>query len=130
MFESNTPEVITRGLALLREGRFFDAHECFEDAWRISLGHERTLFHALAQLSACYHQLALGRAQAAVRTWLKAREKLAAIGALSTEYQRGVEAFWARIGAGLEGPRRIAVEHLPPRDEWPLPEYLLPFVSA
>src|SRR4051794_4132835 len=117
-FDARTREVIACGLSLLREGQFFVAHECFADSWRISIGNERTLFHALAQLAAVYHQLALGRARAAVRTWLKARDKLAAIGALSIEYQRDMEAFWTRIAATAEGPRFIATGTLPQREEW------------
>lgn len=121
---------MVRGLSLLREGRYFEAHECFEEVWHSSLAEQRTLMHALAQLSASYHQLALGRARAAVRTWLKACDKLAAIDALSSDYRRSVEAFWLRLEITSEAPGSIRVESLPAPEGWPIPEYLLALVAA
>lgn len=120
-----TAEVIACGLRLLRAGQFYEAHECFEDAWRRARDSERTRMQTLAQLSAAYHQLSLGRARAAVRTWRKARDKLAGIDALSSDYQRRVEEFWTLLGVTSETPRFIRVEDLPPPEHWPRPEYLL-----
>ncbi len=124
-----TKTVITRGLAMLREGAFMHAHECFEDAWRHSSSSERTYFHALAQLAASHHQLAHGKARAAVRTWLKARDKLARIGALSPELQRSMDAFHHSLGLSESEPRFIDVKRLPRVEQWPCPEVTLPFVS-
>lgn len=124
-----TKTVITQGIAMLREGAFMHAHECFEEAWRHSLSSERTYLHALAQLAASHHQLAHGKARAAVRTWLKARDKLAAIGALSPELQRSMEVFHHTLGLGESEPRFIDVKRLPPVEQWPCPEVTLPFVS-
>lgn len=124
-----TKTVITRGIAMLREGAFMHAHECFEDAWRLAISSERTYLHALAQLAASHHQLAQGKARASVRTWLKARDKLATIGALSPELQRSMEAFHHRLGLSETEPRFIDVKRLPPVEQWPCPEVTLPFVS-
>lgn len=121
---------IEEGLAMLREGRFFDAHERFEEVFRNARGDTRTLFHALAQLAAAYHQLAQGRARAFVRTWEKARCKFESLGALSHTFAHEVETFRAKIGAGADTPRFLPVEELPPREHWPCPRDLLPFVSA
>jgi hypothetical protein len=117
-------EVMGRGLALLRAGGAFAAHECFETAWRDGDVEERALMRALAQLCAAYHQLAQGRAAAAVRTWSKARDKLACLDALSPAYERAVAAFWLRLGVASEAPRKIEVERLPAHHEWPYPDYL------
>jgi hypothetical protein len=125
-----TKSVITQGVALLREGAFMAAHECFEAAWRDAVASERTLLHALAQLAASHHQLARGRARAAVRTWLKARAKLAAVGALSPAYQRSVETFYESLQISAESPRFIEEKRLPPFEQWPCPSDLLPFVSS
>jgi hypothetical protein len=114
------------GFALLRVGHFFEAHEYFERASNSATGTERVRLRALAQLCASYHQLSLGRAQAAVRTWTKACRKLAAIDALAVDYQRRVETFWRLLGASAEGPRRIPIDALPPPAEWPGPDYLRP----
>lgn len=124
-FDGPAQQVIARGMSLLRAGSFFEAHECFEEAWRTPHASEPALMRALAQLCAAYHQLTLGRARAAVRTWHKARAKLAALDALSPDYERSVEAFWARLGASAEAPRFLSVEHLPAPTSWPRPEYLL-----
>jgi hypothetical protein len=140
-FDRRARETTAAGLRLLREGRFFAAHECFEEAWRRAgeaggsapeqnIDQERTFMHALAQLAASYHQLTLGRARASVRTWLKARDKLVTLGALSSDYQLTVEAFWARLALTAEAPRSIRLEDLPARETWPCPEYLLAFVNA
>jgi hypothetical protein len=129
-FNAELQSVITRGLSLLRDGQFFVAHECFEDAWRAASGAERTLLHALAQLAATYHQLALGRARAAVRTWDKASRKLASIGALPPAFSREIEIFLKQVGAAPETARFLDVSRLPAPEGWPRPEYLLPFVSV
>jgi|GEM_PF-5178884 len=130
VFDALTKGVITRGVAMLREGAFMHAHECFEEAWREAVSDERTVLHALAQLAACHHQLAQGRAQAAVRTWLKARDKLAKVGALPPDLQRSMEAFHRSLGVSASGPRFLDVERLPPFERWPCPRELPPFVSA
>jgi hypothetical protein len=129
-FDDETKSAITRGIALLREGAFLHAHECFEDAWRQAVSSERTYLHALAQLAASHHQLAHGRARAAVRTWLKARDKLATIGALSPELQRAMQEFHGTLGLSASEPRFVDVKRLPPVEQWPCPEVTLPFVST
>lgn len=128
-FDEATRSAITRGVALLREGAFLHAHECFEEVWRKASSNERTYLHALAQLAASHHQLAHGRARAAVRTWLKARDKLASLGALSPTLQRSMQAFHETLGLSATAPRFIDVKRLPPVEEWPCPEVPLPFVS-
>jgi tetratricopeptide (TPR) repeat protein len=129
-FERSVREATQRGLSLLGAGEFFAAHEYFEQAWQGARDAERTLLHALAQLAASYHQLTLGRARAALRTWLKACDKLAAIDALAPDYQHAVADFWARLGVTAEGPRSLPIEDLPARESWPRPEYLRAFVAA
>lgn len=93
------------GQAFLQGGNFMRAHEAFEDAWRAAEGPQRTLFHALAQLAASYHQLMLGRARASVRTWHKARAKLASLGLLTDDFASQVAALHARLGIDEQGPR-------------------------
>src|SRR3954470_16606699 len=124
-----TKTVITQGIAMLREGSFMHAHEWFESAWRNSVSSERTYFHGLAQLAASHHQLAHGKARASVRTWLKARDKLAKVGALSPELQRSMEVFHHSLGLSESEPRFIDVKRLPPLEQWPCREVTLPFVS-
>ena len=42
---------LRRGIALYREGEFFEAHEVLEDAWRELTGVERLLYQALIQVA-------------------------------------------------------------------------------
>jgi Domain of unknown function (DUF309) len=95
--------VMTRAFAAMRTSRFLAAHEQFEELWRAAAGEPRRVLHGLAQLAASHHQLTLGRGAAAVRTWNKARTKLAgqALEALCRE----MEALHAALGLSAEGPR-------------------------
>lgn len=89
------------------EGRFFVAHEGFEDGMRATQGDARLWLQALAQVAASHYLLTLGRGRAAVRTWRKARVKLAQIGQLAPEFAEAMESFHARLGVDADGPRFI-----------------------
>jgi len=117
-------EALARGLELLRRGLFFEAHERFEDRWRVARGSARTLFHGLAQLAASYHQLDRGRARAAARTWEKARRKLVAVDALPSGFDDAVRTLFAAVDATPEGPHSVDPGRLPSRDAWPVPDGL------
>jgi predicted metal-dependent hydrolase len=45
-----------RGLALAREGRYFEAHEALEDAWRAASPEERDFFQGLVHLVVAWYQ--------------------------------------------------------------------------
>lgn len=109
------------GLALLRRGSFFAAHELFEDRFRATAPPTRTLFHGLAQLAAAYHQLTLGRGRASLRTWCKARVKLEAVGALAPAFAAEVEAFYRQLQIDAEGPRFIDPRRLESGPPFPVP---------
>ncbi len=111
-----------RGLERLREGDYLAAHEYFETLWRAGTGPERELFRALAQLSAGHQQLSLGRAQAAARTWRKARTRLDALGLTAPKWNDACARFSARWGISELGPRLIDVASLPTSNTWPCPE--------
>jgi hypothetical protein len=98
-------ELVSQGLDRLTKREFLAAHECFEDAFREAVLQARLLLHAFAQLAASDHQLSLGRGRAAVRTWHKAREKLARLGVLSPHFDAQMDALHARLGLTAEGPR-------------------------
>jgi len=44
--------VASRGIALFNSGRFFEAHEAFEDLWRAASGPERRALQGLIQICA------------------------------------------------------------------------------
>jgi len=117
-------EAVADGLVRLTKGEFLAAHERFEDLWREASLPARLAFHGLAQLAASFHQLALGRGRAAVRTWDKARDKLARAGLLSERYVQEMTALHARLGLTAEGPRFFDPAALGPPEL--LPRLVLP----
>jgi hypothetical protein len=66
------------GLDLARAGRFFDAHEAFETAWRACADPERDFFQGLVHVVVSAYQRGRGRPIATERQRLKALKRLAA----------------------------------------------------
>jgi hypothetical protein len=66
------------GLELARDGRFFEAHEAFEDAWRACRPAERDFFQGLVHVVVSSYQAGRGRPVAAERQRVKALRRLAA----------------------------------------------------
>jgi hypothetical protein len=66
------------GLDLARAGRFFDAHEAFETAWRTCADPERDFFQGLVHVVVSAYQRGRGRPIATERQRLKALKRLAA----------------------------------------------------
>jgi predicted metal-dependent hydrolase len=67
-----------RGLRLARSGRFFEAHEAFEDAWRNCDQTERDFFQGLVHVVVSAYQAARARPVAQERQRLKALGRLRA----------------------------------------------------
>ncbi|HVY47044.1 MAG TPA: DUF309 domain-containing protein [Minicystis sp.] len=64
------------GLAEFERGRFFEAHERWEDAWRSASEPVRTWIQGLIQLAAAFHKLRAGALAPAARLASRAAEKL------------------------------------------------------
>lgn len=52
----STPGALRRGAALFDKGRFWDAHEAWEEAWLEEDGEVRLLLQGLIQVAAGYHK--------------------------------------------------------------------------
>ena len=65
------------GLALSRDGRFFEAHEAFETAWRACPNSERDFFQGLVHVVVSAYQRGRDRPVAAERQRVKALTRLA-----------------------------------------------------
>ncbi len=83
-----TRRALESGIALFDGGRFFEAHEAWEAAWRVERGEVRRMLQGLIQLAAGYHQ-------ATVRRRPRGAAKLLASGLAKLE----------PIGDGLAGLR-------------------------
>jgi hypothetical protein len=68
---------IAAGLALVREGRGFDAHELFEDLWRAAEPGERDLYQGLVHVAVATYQDGRGNAVGRTRQLEKALRRLA-----------------------------------------------------
>lgn len=68
----------TRGAGLFDAGRFFDAHEVWEDAWHEATDpDERLFFQGMIQVAAAFHKLlVMGSPVSAVRLAERALAKL------------------------------------------------------
>lgn len=87
-------EAFQRGVEAWRSGRYFDAHEEWEDVWRSARDPaERAALQGLIQLAASLHKEARGESAGHVKLWRKGRENLL----------RGVGAFPRLHGLDLEG---------------------------
>ncbi|HEU5476454.1 MAG TPA: DUF309 domain-containing protein [Gaiellaceae bacterium] len=94
-----------RGLEAIRAGRYFEAHEELEDAWRAAPSEERDFFQGLVHVAVAWYQAGRGRPVATARQLEKAARRL---GSFSPAH-RGVDvagvlvqvdAAQARVAAG------------------------------
>jgi predicted metal-dependent hydrolase len=65
-----------RGLELIRAGRYFDAHEELEDAWRAAEPAERDFLQGLVHVAVAWYQAGRGRRIGCERQLEKAARRL------------------------------------------------------
>ena len=65
-----------RGLQEIRAGRYFEAHEELEDAWRAAPPEEREFFQGLVHVAVAWYQAGRGRPVATERQLEKAARRL------------------------------------------------------
>jgi Uncharacterized conserved protein len=66
-----------RGLEEIRAGRYFEAHEELEEAWRAASDEERDFFQGLVHVAVAWYQAGRGRPVATARQLEKAARRLA-----------------------------------------------------
>ena len=86
-----------RGLEEIRAGRYFEAHEELEEAWRAAAEEERDFFQGLVHVAGAWYQAGRGRPVATGRQLEKAARRLAPF----VPAHRGVdvEAVLAQVAA-------------------------------
>src|SRR4051812_50086378 len=109
-----------KGLALLRAGEYFAAHEALEAAWRAGPAWERDFFQGLVHVVVAWYQAGRGRRIGCERQLDKAERRLAPYapaprGGAVPPLPQGVPAPRAQVRAGplrltqpdgLQGPPR------------------------
>jgi uncharacterized protein len=71
-------EELQRGLELIRRGRYFEAHEELELAWRAADASERDFYQGLVHVAVAWYQAGRGRPVATASQLEKATRRLAA----------------------------------------------------
>jgi uncharacterized protein len=65
-----------RGVELIRAGRYFEAHEELETAWRAADPEERDFFQGLVHVAVAWYQAGRGKRTGCERQLTKARRRL------------------------------------------------------
>jgi uncharacterized protein len=102
-----------RGLAAIRAGRYFEAHEELEEAWRAAPAEERDFFQGLVHFAVAWYQAGRGRPVATGRQLEKAARRLGSFapahrGVDVDDVLAQVQAAQERVAAGsldLDAPR-------------------------
>ena len=75
--EGNTASALQAGLALIRRGEFFEAHEELETAWRAAPAGERDFYQGLVHVAVAWYQAGRGNRRGCERQLEKAARRLA-----------------------------------------------------
>ena len=70
------PEALRAGLAAYCRGEIFEAHEHWEDGWRVATGADRELLHGLTQLAVARLHASRGNAKGAKTVFARAKARL------------------------------------------------------
>jgi predicted metal-dependent hydrolase len=106
-------DALERGLGLIKEGRFFEAHEELELVWRAAEPSERDFYQGLVHVAVAWYQAGRGRPVATASQLDKAARRLAAY----LPEHRGVAVgdVLAQVAAAREIVRSGSLELEPPR---------------
>lgn len=100
-----TEERLDRGRALFNSGLYFEAHEAWEDAWRVETGPVRLTLHGLIQVAAGLHKATRqNQPKGCVRLLAMGLEKLREVPEDSCGF--ALEEFRAAVGEALERAQR------------------------
>ncbi len=102
------------GIELFNQGRFFQCHEAWEQAWLRSTGAEKLFYQGLIQSAVAILHAQRGNLAGSRTLWAKAIVKLAplppahmgiALDELRQDLQRFFDAVWAGQGSADRPPR-------------------------
>ena len=108
-----TAEALEKGRELFNAGRYFEAHEAWEECWLREEGETRQLLQGLIQIAAGYYKaLDQGHPRGGTRLLEAGLAKLRGVAAVTTAFD--LDRFEREIRGSLDGIRQWAG---PP--EWP-----------
>ena len=101
-----------RGLEAIRDGRYFEAHEEIEEAWRAAPPDERDFFQGLVHVAVAWYQAGRGRPVATASQLEKAARRLASF----APAHRGVDVagVLAQVAAARAEVARGSLDLAPP----------------
>jgi predicted metal-dependent hydrolase len=104
-----TTTPLQAGLALIRAGRYFEAHEELETAWRAAPPEERDFLQGLVHVAVAWYHAERGNPNGAERQLAKARRRLAAY----APSHRGLDVATLLAGLDVVEPDLLqyAVDH-------------------
>src|SRR5438309_10130917 len=76
MTQTVVDSLLTQGIELFNQARFFEAHERWEQVWKEAEGEEKDLYQGLIQAAAALLHAQRCNNRGAVSTYSKARTKL------------------------------------------------------
>jgi uncharacterized protein len=102
-----------RGIEAIDAGRYFEAHEELEEAWRAASAEERDFFQGLVHVAVAWYQAGRGRPVATARQLEKAARRLAPF----VPEHRGVDvaAVLAQVAAARDRVAGGSLELDPPK---------------
>ena len=116
--DERTRERLERGRQLFNAGRYFEAHEAWEEAWLVEKGDARVLLQGLIQVAAGCHKAGQGSASGCARLLGAGHEKLAVVASAFglAEYARALAGAHARALCWERGelPDAGPIPPLPP----------------
>jgi hypothetical protein len=102
----STRRALAEGSHLFDAGAFFDAHEAWEEAWRLEQGDVKALLHGLIQIAAGFHKgLVQGRSAGMVKLLGKGLGRVDAAGRMDL---LALEPFRSDVARWIEAGRRWA----------------------
>jgi uncharacterized protein len=76
MRDHDVIDLLTQGIIFFNDGRYFDAHEAWEDLWRPAGGPLRLFYQGLVQAAVGLHHLSQGNINGARAQLTKSLDKL------------------------------------------------------
>jgi predicted metal-dependent hydrolase len=120
---------LEEGIRLFNRGKFFEAHEVWEQVWKLAKGNERTFYQGLIQAAAALVHIQRGNYAGAVYVYLKARRNLERLpelwmGIELGQFRSSLEAYFEEIQtvARSDGnERRVGTVEIAAADQRPWP---------